>query len=363
MLPSTHRLVRPSTLLLLSLLAASCNRAAAPAGPAVTADTWAVVNGKAITRQDVDKAYRRSRDAGTTASEEEAMLTKMGLLDDLIVQEVLLSKAPELKIEVPQTELDTAEANAKKNIPEDVFQQQLTQRGLTPADLRESLRRELLTQKVIAHEVTDKIAVTDQEVADFFNANKAQFNVPEEAYHLAQIVITPGPDQQVANGTGDDATTPQAAAQKVQMLMERLKAGARFSELAAGYSEDPETAQRGGDLGLVPMSRLQQAPPQLRNAVLGKNPGAVNVAASNGAYTLVLVVSHELAGQRDLSTPGMKENLQNSLKARKEQVLRSAYLTGARSDAKVEHYLARRLVDAKGLVAGGQPVTPAAATK
>ena len=364
MLLSPHRLVRPSAFLLLSLLAASCNRTpAAPAGPAVTADTWAVVNGKAITRQDVDKAYRRSRDAGATASEEEAVLTKMGLLDDLIVQEILLSKAPELKIEVPQTELDTAEANAKKNIPEDVFQQQLTQRGLTPADMRESLRRELLTQKVIAHEVTDKVAVTDQEVADFFNANKAQFNVPEEAYHLAQIVITPGPDQQVANGTGDDATTPQAAAQKVQMLMERLKAGARFSELAAGYSEDPETAQRGGDLGLVPISRLQQAPPQLRNAVLGKNPGAVNVAASNGAYTLVLVVSHELAGQRDLSTPGMKENLQNSLKARKEQVLRSAYLTAARSDAKVEHYLARRLVDAKGLVAGGQPVTPAAATK
>src|SRR6185436_19082709 len=310
---------------------------------------------------DVDKAYRRSRDAGATASEEEALLAKMGLLDDLIVQEILLSKAPELKIEVPQTELDTAEANAKKNIPEDVFQQQLTQRGLTPADMRESLRRELVTQKLIAHEVTDKITITDQEITDFFNANRAQFNVPEEAYHLAQIVITPGPDPNLQNGTGDDAATPQAAAQKVQMLMERLKAGASFSELAAGYSEDSETAARGGDLGLVPMSRLQAAP-QLRNAVLGKNPGAVNVAASNGAYTLVLVVSHEQAGQRDLNTPGLKDNLQKSLKQRKEQVLRAAFLTAARNDAKVEHFLARRLVDAKGVVAGGQPVTPAPAT-
>ena len=252
---------------------------------------------------------------------------------------------------------------ARKNIPPDTFQQELVKRGLTAADMRESLRRELLAQKVITQEVDAKIAVTDKDVTDFFNANRAQFNVPEEAYHLAQIVITPGPDPQLANGTGDDATTPQAAAQKVQMLMERLKAGARFSELAAGYSEDPETAQRGGDLGLVPMSRLQQAPPQLRNAVLGKNPGAVNVAASNGAYTLVLVVSHEQAGQRDLSTPGMKENLQNSLKSRKEQVLRAAFITAARNDAKVEHYLARRLVEAKGVVAGGQPVTPAAATK
>jgi peptidyl-prolyl cis-trans isomerase SurA len=350
----------------LAVAVAACNRTSSGAsGAAVTADTWAVVNGKAITRQDVDKAYRRARDAGATTSEEETVLAKMQLLDDLIVQELMLAKAAELKVELPTTELDTAEANAKKNIPEDVFQQQLTQRGLTAADLREGLRREMLAQKVMTREVTDKVTVTDQEITDFFNANKAQFNLPEEAYHLAQIVITPGPDQQITNGTGDDATTPQAAAQKVQMLMERLKGGASFNELAAGYSEDAETAPRGGDLGLVPMSRLQQAPPQLRSAVLGKNPGAVNVAAANGAYTLVLVVSHEMPGQRDLNTAGLKDNLRNSLKGRKEQVLRTAFLTQVRNDAKVEHYLARRLVEAKGVVAGGQPVTPppAPATK
>jgi peptidyl-prolyl cis-trans isomerase SurA len=371
MLPSsTHHLVRPS-LVRLSALAltaalavgvAACRSSSSDsAGAAVTADTWAVVNGKAITRQDVDKAYRRTRDAGTTVSEEEAVLAKMGLLDELIMQEILLAKAAELKVELPQSDLDTAEANAKKNIPEDVFQQQLTQRGLTSADMREGLRREMLSQKVVTREVTEKVTVSDQEIADFFNANKAQFNLPEEAYRLAQIVITPGPDPQLSNGTGDDATTPQAAQQKVQMLMERLKAGASFSELAAGYSEDAETAARGGDLGLVPMSRLQQAPPQLRNAVLGKTPGTVNVAAANGAYTLVLVVSHEQAGQRDLNTPGVKDNLRESLKGRKEQVLRSAFLTAARNDADVTHYLARRLVEAKGVVAGGQPVTPAPA--
>ena len=362
MLSSSQRyLVFLFSLGLVTAAVGACGgNSAAPAG-AATADTWAVVDGKAITRQDVDKAYRRGRDPGTTPSEEEAMLAKIGLLDDLIVQEIMLAKAATLKVELPQTELDTAEANAKKNIPPDAFQQQLTQRGLTEADMREGLRRELLTQKVITREVTDKITISDQEIADFFNANKAQFNVPEEGYRLAQIVITPTPEPQQVNATGDDATTPQAAAQKVQMLMQRLQAGASFSELAAGYSEDAESAQRGGDLGLVPMSRLQQAPPQLRNAVLGKTPGSVNVAASNGAYTLVLVVSHEQAGQRDLNTPGLKDNLRESLKGRKEQVLRAAFLTAARNDAKVEHYLARRLVEAKGVVAAGQPVTPAPA--
>jgi parvulin-like peptidyl-prolyl isomerase len=145
------------------------------------------------------------------------------------------------------------------------------------------------------------------------------------------------------------------------MLMERLKAGASFRDLALGYSEDPDSAPRGGDLGLVPMSRLKQAAPQLRDAVLGKAPGSVNVATAGGAYTLVLVVSHEPAGQRDLSTPGVKDQLKGSLQARREQVLRAAYLTALRSDAKIVNLLARQLVESKGTVAAAAPA-PAAAT-
>ena len=112
-------------------------------------------------------------------------------------------------------------------------------------------------------------------------------------------------------------TTPQAAAAKVQMLMERLKAGAPFGELAMDYSEDPESAPRGGDLGFVPVSRLKQAPPQLRDAVLNKAPGTVNVASGGGAHTIVLVVAHEQAGQRDLSTPGVRERITETLRTRR----------------------------------------------
>ena len=69
-------------------------------------------------------------------------------------------------------------------------------------------------------------------------------------------------EAQIVNRTGDDAATPQAAAAKVQMLMERLKAGAAFRELAAGYSEDPQSAPRGGDLGLVPVAGSSRRRPR-----------------------------------------------------------------------------------------------------
>ena len=339
---------------LLAALASTCFGAACrrstPATPAVTvtADTWAVIDGKEITREAVDKAYRRARDASQTLSDEETLTAKLSLLNDLILQEILLAKAAALKLEVPQADLDAAFGNAKKNISDDAFQQELKQRNLTAADMRDGLRRDLLMQKVIDHEVGSKIAVSDQDVTDFFNANRAQFNVAEEAYHIAQIVVTPVREAQVANGTGDDAATPQAAAAKLQMLMERLKAGASFRDLAMGYSEDPESGPRGGDLGFVPVSRLKQAPPQLRDAVLNKAPGTVNVASIGGAHTIVLVVAHEQAGQRDLSMPGVRDRISDTLRGRKEQLLRAAYLTAARSDAVVVNYLARRLVESKG---------------
>jgi peptidyl-prolyl cis-trans isomerase SurA len=214
--------------------------------------------------------------------------------------------------------------------------------------MREGLRREMLAQKIVEQEVGSKIAVTDQEVSGFFDANRADFNVAEEAYHIAQIVITPVREAQITNQSGDDAATPQAAVAKVRLLMERLKAGDSFRDLAVAYSEDPESAPRGGDLGLVAVSNLKKAPPQLRDAVIGKTPGSVNVASAGGAYTLVLVVAHEQAGQRDLSTPGVRERITETLKSRREQLLRAAYLTAARSDATVVNYLARQLVQAKG---------------
>ena len=337
---------------------AACRPTAATPTATVSADTLAIVDGKEITRDAVDKAYRRVRDTSQTLSQEETLTGKLSLLNDLILQEILLAKAATLKLDVPQNELDTAYADAKKNIADDAFQQELSKRGLTAADMREGIRRELLTKKVIDHEIGAKVAVSDQEVSDFFTANRAQFNVPEESYHIAQIVVTPVKDPQVANGTGDDATTPQAAAAKIQMLMERLKGGASFRDLAMGYSEDAESAPRGGDLGFVTVSRLKQAPPQLRDAVLNKAPGTVNVVSAGGAHTLVLVAGHEQAGQRDLSMPGVKDQISGTLRARKEQLLRAAYLTSVRNDAKVVNYMARRLVESSGQMPAAPLSTP-----
>jgi peptidyl-prolyl cis-trans isomerase SurA len=332
--------------------APACRSASAPSTAAVSADTWAVVDGRAISREKVEKEFRRVREGTQTLSDQETLLAKLSVLEDLIIEDILLARAAGLKVDLPDSDVETAFNEAKKNVPEDAFQQELTRRNLTAADMRDGLRRELLGRKIIEQEVLSKITVTDQEVTDFFNANRSQFNLPEEAYHLAQIIVTPAREPQIANRSGDDAATPQAAAAKVSMLMEKLKGGGSFADLARDYSEDPETAPRGGDLGLVPLSRIKQAPPLLRDAAMNTSIGAARVISENGAHTILFVVSREPAGQRDLSTPGVRDRIVAGLRAGREQLMRAAYIAAARSDAKVTNYLARRVVENQGRSAG-----------
>ena len=345
--------VRLSLVGLLGALALAVNACGSPQAdqpPAVSPDTWATVDGRSITRDEVEKVFRRSPDGSSTLSPEEAMTGKLSILNEMILQDILLAKARALNIQVTDAELDKAYAERKQNLTDAAFEEELKTRSLTAADLRDTLRRELITNKLLDQEVTSKVNVTDEDINNFFNANRAQFTVAEESYRLAQIVVSPDRATQQTNRTGNDATTAQEASFKVRMIMERLKAGASFADVAMDYSEDAESAQRGGDLGLVPMSALKQAPEPLRKAVIGQKPGSVSVATSGGVHSIVAVIAHEAPGERNLSTPGVKEAITNTLKTRKEQLLRTAYLSAARGEADVVNHAARRVVESQGKV-------------
>ena len=333
-----------------AFLTAACRGGPSTAAPPVTADTWATVNGKNIERNQVDKAYARTQALDQPLSEEETWLAKLRVLDELITQELVIAKAPALQVAIPESELDKAVADVKSGAAAEVFQQELAKRNLTEADVREGLRRDLLVQRILTKEVTEKALVSDQEITDFFNNNRAQFNLAEDSVHLAQIIVTPGPDPQIANRTGDDATTPAAATQKVARLMDQLKMGGNFAELARDFSEDPESAARGGDFGIVPLSSIRQAPAAIRDVVLKLEAGNARVVNDGNVLRIVFVVSKESAGQRDLSTPGVKDQITQALKGRKEQLLRDAYIAALRTDADITNHLARRLVQGNGKI-------------
>jgi peptidyl-prolyl cis-trans isomerase SurA len=225
----------------------------------------------------------------------------------------------------------------------------LKERGVSVDDLKRDLRRQLSIQKLLNREVVAKITITDQDVADFYNANKAQFNVAEPQYRIAQIVVTPRKEPQVRNRKNDDATNEAEAQRKVKMLMDRLNSGADFGQLAMDYSEDLNTTTTGGDLGYVPESALNQSDPALKKMVMGMKPGQVSPALQlKEGYRILKLVARESPGQRGISDPQVQQTIRDTLRNRKEQLLRAAYLAIARDEARVANYLAEQVIEAAG---------------
>jgi peptidyl-prolyl cis-trans isomerase SurA len=329
----------------ISALAGSCQREIAP-GP----DVWGVVNGKEIHREEVEKLFRSRVNAqGTAPAQEEALSLKLSILDELINSEILLERAQKLNLVASDAEVEDKFTESKSPYTEEEFQKKLQETGLTVDDLKDDIRRQLSIQKLLNREVVAKISITDEDIAEFYDKNRAQFNVTEPQYHIAQIVITPRADPTVHNRKNDKATNEAEAARKAAMLVQQLSAGADFGELATDYSED-SSASTGGDIGFVPESGLNQSDPELKKAVLAMKPGQVSqpIPLKGGGFRILKLIAKEAAGDRQLSDPQVQQAIRDALRTRKEQLLRSAYLVEARDDAHVTNYLARQILESAG---------------
>lgn len=348
------------TLVLAAALAvvSGCQKPSQPA-----AGVWATVNGKDITNAEVDKYYRTQLNPDAPQpSQDEALSLKLNILDELVNNQILLQRSKKMALEAADGEVEDKFTEFKSPYTEDEFQRQLKARGYTVDDLRADIRQQLSIQKVINHEVVAKIAVTDQDVQDFYNQNHAQFNVAEPQYRLAQIVITPHKDPGLRNRKNDDATTDAEAKRKAAALEQQLSTGADFSQIAMDYSEDPATSGSGGDLGYVPESSLSQSDPALKKMVLSLKPGQISsIIALRDSYRILKLVAKEAPGQRELSDPSVQQSIRDNIHNRKEQLLRAAYLATARNDAKITNYLAQQIVESAGKLPVVVPQKPAAA--
>jgi peptidyl-prolyl cis-trans isomerase SurA len=328
-------------------------------------DVWAVVNGTEIKRDEVEKYYKtRINPEAQETSPEEVLSGKLNVVEQLIINEILLERAKKLNLEASDGEVEDKFTQLKSGYTEEEFQRKLKDGGMTVDDLKKDLRRQLSIQKVLNREVAAKVTITDEDVMSFYSTNRNQFNVAEPQYRVSQIVITPRKDQMVRNRKNDDATNEAEAERKAKMLEDRLNSGADFAELAMDYSEDPNTAATGGDLGYIPESSLNAAQTDqlLKKVVLSLKPGQVSqpILLKDTSIRILKLVAREAAGQRGVNDPQVQQMIRDTLRNRKEQLLRNAYLAVARDEAHVTNYLAMQVIETAGkLPDAAKPSTPA----
>jgi peptidyl-prolyl cis-trans isomerase SurA len=323
----------------------------------VGGDVMATVDGRKIFRSDVDKYYdNQVASAQQTPSGEQATALRLNILRQMIDDEILMRRAEKLGLLATDDEVDRKFNDIKAPFTQEEFDKRMQDRKITVTDFKRDIRRSITVDKVIKKEVSSKINVTDQDVSDYYKAHKAEFNLIEPQFHLAQIMVTPAPNPQVQN-QNDKAQNDADARKKIQMIENRLDSGDDFATLAMRYSEDPETAGNGGDLGTVPESGLKGTDPATRDTVMKLKPGqyspiigVVNPATRQAVgFRIVKLVSKEPAGQRDLSDPRVQQAIHSQLFDRREQLLKAAYYEVLRDSAKVENYYAKKVLDSNGI--------------
>jgi peptidyl-prolyl cis-trans isomerase SurA len=321
------------------------------------ADVMASVDGRKIMKADVDKYYQ-NQTAGSEQQPtgEQAISLRLSILRELIDDEIVMRRAEKLGLLATDEEVERKLNEIKSPYTAEQFDQKLKEKKISADDFKRDLRRSLTVEKVQNKEITSKINITDQDISEYYNSHKAEFNLIEPQYHIAQIFVTPIPNPQVHNLKNDKAQNEADARKKAQMLVNRLDSGDDFATLAMSYSEDPETAGNGGDLGFNPESALQRTDSGTRDAVIKLKPGqyspvivVVDPASKRlVGFRIVKLVAKEPAGQREFKDPRVQEAIRSRLRDSREQLLKTAYYEVLRDSAKVENFYAEDVLKNTG---------------
>ena len=321
-------------------------------------DVLASVDGRKIYRTEVDKYYaNQTAGSDQQPAGEQAVSLRLSILNELIETEILMRRAEKLGLLATDEEVDRKLNEIKSPYTAEEFNKRLEEKKISLDDFKRDLRRSLTRDKVLNKEITSRINITDQDVSSYYNEHKAQFNLIEPQYHLAKIVVTGLPVPQVHNLQNSKAQNDADAKKKIQMIANRLDSGDDFATLAMNYSEDPETSNNGGDLGMAPESALKQADAATRESVIKLKPGQytpiipmINPANHQAsAYLIVKLIAKEPAGQRDLNDPRVQQAIRQQLRDSREQLLKAAYYESLRDQAKITNYYADQVLKNAGV--------------
>jgi peptidyl-prolyl cis-trans isomerase SurA len=313
----------------------------------------ATVDGKPVLQTEVDKIYAEQLAANPqqSPSPDEVQAKQLQIVQELILDQIVEERAAKQNLTASDADVDAKLAEMKAPYTEEQFQAKLKNSNLTLDDLRRELRHSLTQTKLLNKEVNSRITVTDADVNRYYNAHKAEFNNPENEYHLAQIIVTGGPAPNGTNLQNSKAATDAEAKKKIQALKNRLDAGEDFGTIAMNFSENPQTSSNGGDMGAISESQLRSNPglfAAIAKLKAGQDTDIIPFPDPNdpkkvAGYAIFRLLERAGAGQRDLSDPRVQQQIRQQLHDSRSQLLKAAYSEMIRDQAKIQNFMAEQV--------------------
>lgn len=230
------------------------------------------------------------------------------LLDMMVDERLEKNKAAELGITVTDDEINSEVEKAKKYFDtEEKFNEYLKGQGMDLDYFKESVRKELLTNK-LKEKLTADLAVTDAELKSYYDANQSEFKSVKASHILLD--------------TKEEA----------EKMLARVKAGENFNELAKQYSKDPSAKENGGDLDYFRHGDMVEP---FEKAAFALKPGDISdIVQSDFGFHIIKVEDSKIDKFEDV-----KEQIRTNLLGQKKNTEYSKLLENMRKEAKVETFV------------------------
>jgi len=210
----------------------------------------AKVNGQDIHNNDIlrqlKKTLKNYKDRGIPLTAEEEKITAKKLIENEIGRALLLQKGNEINAHVSDEALDRKLRKVKSSFKSDsIFEHELKNRKLTLDQYKKELKIDLLMQQVIDQEIEPKIKISEKDIQSFYEKNKEKFYMDKKA--RASVILV--------KAKRGNTKSEKSAQEKIESILEKIKNGSTFNEMATKYSQD-SLAPKGGDLGYFTKNQI-----------------------------------------------------------------------------------------------------------
>jgi peptidyl-prolyl cis-trans isomerase SurA len=250
-----------------------------------------VVDGEVITLSDLDEAMPRYGKANILAEgnllDKEIKLrqARKEVLDMLIEERLLQRVAQRFGITVEDMEVDRAIEQMEQgaNVNKEIMLQELAAQGFTMEGYRHFIKTQIRRSRIIEATIRPTVSMAEEKIQEYYQNHKNNYFFPE--VRVSQILI-----QVPTEATPEDW---EQAKKKVETVLQGLRKGTPFEELASRYSDDTTSASSGGDIGFFKKGEMI---PMLETVVFKMQAGDVSEVIQSSEGFHILKVTEIRAG-------------------------------------------------------------------
>jgi foldase protein PrsA len=296
-------------------------------------------NGFEIKQSEMDEVVTGIKSAAAAHNEnipaEQMMGIKAQMLNRLIQIQILLQKSSDAdKADGKKKAEAQVAALLARAGSQEAFERQLKAVGMTTDELRTKIGQEATATATLTRELG--ITVTDAEVKQYYDAHPTDFEQPESVHAQHILLLTINPTTRAP--LSDDQV--KAKRQQIDDILKKVKAGEDFSKLAAQYSEDPGSKEKGGEL--PPFSHGDMVP-EFEAAAFAMNTNTISdVVTTAYGYHIIKLLGKTpakklaLTDNVPMSDLTIADKIKDFLTQQKTQKLAPVYLEGLKKTANVE---------------------------